>query len=130
MLRLRIFLYKLDDYACKDCQGLVQETVQVQPIGKALLLDLKRFDFDERGLTTRKLDDVVKFPQTLTLGAARYEFTALIEHLGETVTNGHYVAYVNANNFWRCDDSDVEQMPWKEIKERQAYLLAYVRTDM
>ena len=108
----------------------MQKTVQVEPIGKALLLHLKRFEFDERELTTRKLDDAVKFPQTLTLGAARYEFTALIEHLGKNVTNGHYVAYVNnANKFWRCNDSEVEQMEWKEIKDRQAYLLAYVRTD-
>ena len=53
----------------------------------------------------------------------------MIEHLGVTVSNGHYVAYVNAGKFWRCNDSVVEEMQWKEIKDRQAYLLAYVRTD-
>ena len=121
------FLNAEDDYVCKRCTGLVQKALHVQPLGRALLLHLKRFEFTRTG---RKLNDVVLFPRTLGLGTARYEFTALIERLGKAMRTGHYVAYVQNANLWRCNDNDVVQIPLQEVEKRQAYLLAYVRTDM
>ena len=120
------FLNAENDYVCKRCAGLVQKTIQVRPLGRALLLHLKRFEFERTG---RKCNDVVLFPRTLSVGTSRYEFTALVEHIGKTMHRGHYVAYVQSTHLWCCNDEDVVEVSWQTIEKKQAYLLAYVRAD-
>ena len=121
------FLAADDDYVCRACAGLVQKTLHVQPLGRALLLHLKRFEFDLAG---RKRRDVVPFPRTLAFGSAQYAFAALVEHIGPTLGAGHYVAYVDSGRLLRCDDTEISQSTWDEIETREAYLLAYIRTDI
>lgn len=115
-----------DDYACQQCAGLVQKTLHVQPLGRALLLHLKRFEYNQAG---RKRNDVVTFPRTLAFGSARYEFAALVEHRGKTLGGGHYVAYVESSRLFCCNDAVIAEIAWQEVEKRQAYLLAYIRTD-
>ena len=103
----------------------MQQTIHVQPLGRALLLHLKRYDYE----TQRKLNEPVFLDRVLTFGTARYEFTALIEHQGRSMQSGHYVAYVRSTNYWLCNDKDVVQVTWNDVEKRQAYLLAYVRVD-
>jgi ubiquitin C-terminal hydrolase len=125
------FLNAEDDYVCQRCAGLVQKTLHVQPLGRALLLHLKRFEITGTGRNrcARKRNDVVSFPRTLAFGTARYEFTALVEHICKTTHSGHYVAFVQSTMLLCCNDDDVVEVPWQEVEKRQAYLLAYVRTD-
>ena len=122
------FLTSHDDYVCQACGDLVQKTIRVQPIGRALFLHLKRFAFQRSGL---KRHDRVTFPRRLLLGSARYEFTAMVEHIGESVRDGHYIAHVqSAASLLQCDDEKVEQVTWEQVSAHQSYLLAYVRTDV
>ena len=121
------FLASHDDYVCQACGDLVQKTIRVQPIGRALFLHLKRFAFQRSGL---KRHDRVTFPRRLVLGSARYEFTAMVEHIGESVRDGHYIAHVQAAaSMLKCDDEKVEQVTWEQVSACQGYLLAYVRRD-
>ena len=121
------FLAGQDDYVCQVCGDLVQKTISVQPVGRALFLHLKRFAFHGAG---RKRNDPVSFPRSLALGSARYEFSAMVEHIGEA-GGGHYIAHVNSSrSFLQCDDEHVTEMTWERVSGRQAYLLAYVRTDV
>ena len=122
------FLASHDDYVCQDCGDMVQKTIRVQPIGRALFLHLKRFAFKRSQL---KRHDRVTFPRRLLLGSARYEFTAMVEHIGESVRDGHYIAHVQAAaSMLKCDDEKVEQVTWEQVSAHQSYLLAYVRTDV
>ena len=118
------FLAAHDDYKCAACDDLVQKTVDVQPVGQALLIHLKRFD--SRG---RKVVDDVTFPRELFVGTARYAFAAVVEHQGHTKRRGHYVAYVQSRKLLCCDDGNVTETTWEHIESRQAYVLAYVRVD-
>ena len=122
------FLTSHDDYVCQACGDLVQKTIRVQPVGRALLLHLKRFAFHGAG---RKRNDPVSFPRSLAFGSARYEFSAMVEHIGDTGREGHYIAHVNSSSsLLQCDDEIVTEVTWERVSGRQAYLLAYVRTDV
>jgi ubiquitin C-terminal hydrolase len=118
------FLAAQDDYTCAVCGDLVQKTLQVQPVGQALLIHLKRFD--SRG---RRLGDDVTFPRELIVGTARYAFAAVVEHQGHTIREGHYVAHVQSRKLLCCNDATVTETTWERIASRQAYVLAYVRVD-
>ena len=43
------FLAANDDYVCQACGDLIQKNIRVQPVGRAVLLHLKRFAFDRVG---------------------------------------------------------------------------------
>ena len=116
-----------DDYRCQRCRGMVQKMLHVHPLGQALLLHLKRFEYKQgRGY---KLNHYVSFPRMLQVGSARFEFTAMVAHIGKTINSGHYVAYVQSSKIWCCDDTSVVEVPWHEVENQEAYLLAYVRVD-
>ena len=116
------FLAAGDDYTCAACGDLVQKTLQVQPVGRALLLHLKRFDS-----SARKLGDIVTFPRELMVGTVRYAFAAVVEHQGRTMRTGHYVAHVQSRELLCCDDNAVRETTWERIASQQPYVLAYVR---
>ena len=116
------FLNAPDDYTCKQCGDLVQKTLDVQPVGQALLIHLKRFDS-----TGVKVVDDVTFPRELTVGTVRYAFAAVVEHQGRTKQKGHNVAHVQSREFLCCNDTTVTETTWERIASRQAYVLAYVR---
>ena len=103
---------------------LVQKTLQVRPVGRALLLHLKRFDSGGR-----KLPDIVTFPRELMFGTVRYAFAAVVEHQGRTMRTGHYVAHVQSRKLLCCNDDTVRETTWERIASRQPYVLAYVRAD-
>ena len=122
------FLASQDDYVCQACGDLVQKTISVQPVGRALLLHLKRFAFHGDG---RKRNDPVTFPRSLVFGSVRYDFSAMVEHIGDTGRAGHYIAHVNSSgSLWQCDDAIVTEVTWERVSDRQPYLIAYVRTDV
>ncbi len=118
------FLTADDDYVCQACGDLVQKNIRVQPRGRALLFHLKRFD--NKG---RKRNDLVTFPRMLHFGTARYEFAAVVEHIGATMKSGHYVTYLQSENFKCCNDNVITDTTWENVEARQAYLLMYVRAD-
>ena len=122
------FLISHDDYVCQACGGVVQKTIRVKPIGRALFVHLKRFAFQQSQL---KRHDLVTFPRRLDIGNARYKFTAMVEHVGETVREGHYIAHVqSAASLLLCDNKKVEEVTWEQVSASQGYLLAYVRTNV
>ena len=87
-----------------------------------MLIHLKRFDNDGR-----KIADNVTFPRAFTLGNVRYDFVAVIEHVGRTKHGGHYIAHVQSQELLCCNDAKVEPTNWKRVAATQAYMLAYVR---
>ena len=86
---------------------------------------MKRFDNEGE----KKMDHVT-FPNDFTLGHVRYVFAAAIEHTGQTIGGGHYIAHVQAKELLRCDDETVTKTTWGRIAATQAYMLAYVRASI
>ena len=60
----------------------------------------------------------------------RYRLRGVIEHSGKTTKEGHYVAYVREGEKWtRWDDETSTVIPWNDVKDKQAYILIWERSE-
>jgi len=86
----------------------------------------------------------VKYDETLTLtevnGADKsgstgsplvaYELVAVVVHLGNNLSSGHYVCFMKRNRLWYCaDDAHIKECTAFEATSQQAYLLFYEKAD-
>jgi Ubiquitin carboxyl-terminal hydrolase len=105
-----------------------------------LVCHLKRFAFDSYGRLVR-LDKKVQIPLILEIGSYMsclnkstpppYELVAVLVHQGQSCDSGHYLAYVKNNNQWyKCNDSEVEPVSVTKVLEQQAYMLLYEVEEM
>ena len=122
----------ISGYNCARCstQNPTEKTLDILSTPKVLVLQLKRF----QGL--QKVEDFVRFPSNLRLNFAGvgngehqlYHLTGVVCHIGQSLANGHYVAYVLAEEKWLlADDKTVQQVPYRTVKSQEVYLLFYVR---
>lgn len=55
-----------------------------------------------------------------------YELIAVAVHMGQSISSGHYIAYVKRNGSWYCcNDSNVSECSEKDAMSSNAYLLFY-----
>ena len=96
---------------------------------QVLLLTVARFN---AGL--HKLTHFVKFPLQLTTEhipaengqLLSYQLRGLIEHVGPSFANGHYVCYFfTEDNWYKADDSVITTASWQIVSGVQAYILLY-----
>ena len=122
----------ISGYNCAHCpaQHPTEKTLDILCAPKVLVLQLKRFE----GL--QKIEDYVRFPVKLRLNYKSmgneqqqlYRLTGVVCHKGRSIANGHYVAYVLAEEKWmRADDSNMQEVQYKTVKMKEAYLLFYLR---
>ena len=120
-------------FRCDSCgergHGVKQNRVLYWP--PVLAVSLKRFTFDPTTLTPQKIMYHVRFDMTLHgFSDTPYQLRALIEHRGETLRSGHYVAYVrtDAGDWYLCNDSaSRELLVENDVLQRRAYMLIYER---
>jgi len=68
----------------------------------------------------------VDVPAVLSLGDDRYELRGIVEHLGQSVERGHYVAHVHREGEWfRCSDTHVSSE--RSPAGAEAYLAMFER---
>ena len=54
----------------------------------------------------------------------------MIEHTGKNTKEGHYIAYVREGESWtQWDDETSTAIPWREVKDKQAYILIWERSQ-
>ena len=122
----------ISGYKCAHCpaQYPTEKTLDILSTPKVLVLQLKRF----QGL--QKIEDYVRFPAKLRLNYKSmgneqhqlYRLTGVVCHKGRSIANGHYVAYVLAEEKWlKADDSNMQEVQYKTVKRKEAYLLFYLR---
>lgn len=119
---------------------LLERRVRVERILRAAprMLVLQLMRFATTGAQTVKLDAHVIFPTQLRLGRAgallsvsltgphENELTAVVEHMGTTARNGHYVAYVRRGDAWqKASDTLVAPVEEREVLLANAYMLFY-----
>ncbi|QPG74348.1 hypothetical protein FOA43_001675 [Brettanomyces nanus] len=100
---------------------------------KVLIIYLAKFD-----LYQNKLNNInLKFPKTLKFKLYRngegvnyqYKLISWIDHLGNSITSGHYTAVISRENRWfYCDDENIRGVNYdsvNEIGDPDAYVLFY-----
>ncbi|XP_042009506.1 mucin-5AC-like isoform X8 [Salvia splendens] len=132
------------DFRCENCgnEGIVQkiDLDRLQPI---VTFHLKRFD-----RLNKKIKKHVSFPPQLDLIPFTprkvtfpftsvdkmhlyYELYAIIVHEGETPVAGHYYSFIrlNANEWYKYDDSRITAADEEEVFKQMAYILFYRPAD-
>lgn len=85
-----------------------------------------------------KINKAVKFEEQMDISRIitetekskvnlKYNLYAMIAHTGQTINDGHYMAYVKSSNgIWYCMDNDnVQVVSLKRLMEEKPYMLFY-----
>ena len=79
-----------------------------------------------------KLHVAVAVDETIRLAGYKYKLSSIVEHLGSTLSRGHYVAYTRRGDrgLWdRCDDGDVTQCLFAAVQQAQPYVAIYAKAE-
>ncbi len=100
-----------------------------------LAIQLNRFNRDR---DTTKINKVVKFEEVMDISRIvtesekstvnlKYNLHGMIVHTGQTINDGHYMAYVKSSNgIWYCMDNDnVQVVGLNRLMEEKPYMLFY-----
>ena len=121
----------VSDHTCEQCRlfgGSRKKITMIKP-PQVLLLNVARFS---AGL--HKLTHFVQFPLQLTTEHTSaengkllsYQLRGLIQHVGSTFDNGHYVAYFfSEDNWYMANDSVITPVTWEIVSDVEAYILLY-----
>ncbi|KAL0140790.1 hypothetical protein V8B55DRAFT_1360061 [Mucor lusitanicus] len=120
---------------CTSCQheGEQKGTHSIYKSPMTLTLQLKRFNADA---DTTKINKFVKFEESMDIKRVitanetvntKYNLYAAIVHTGQTINDGHYMAYVKSSNgIWYCmDNENVQVVSVKRLLEEKPYMLFY-----
>ncbi|KAL3289741.1 hypothetical protein HHI36_023138 [Cryptolaemus montrouzieri] len=129
-----------DKIMCSKCQSLQKSTIQltIKTLPIVASFHLKRFQYSEK---MEKISTSISFPEMLDMAPFigksknespfpsdnRYTLFAVINHLGNSINNGHYIAYVRQQqDFWyKCDDHVITRANLQEVLNSEGYLLFY-----
>ena len=121
----------ISGYNCTHCgaQNTTEKTLHILSTPNVLVIQLKRFKDLE------KINDHVMFPTQLGLQffsagnqQQQYRITGAIVHMGSTIENGHYVAYINHMGRWfLTDDTIIQEVAWERVADEEVYILFYER---
>ncbi|ONK58078.1 uncharacterized protein A4U43_C09F7890 [Asparagus officinalis] len=130
---------------CKEVKRKLIKKLLFKRLPFILTIQLKRF-FQLKSGKFKKIEGHVVFHEMLDfmpymdsrfVGEEKYVYRliGIVEHLGSSMTFGHYVAYVRAeqnqegkDSWFKADDTEIEEVSLKEVLKRNAYLLFYERT--
>lgn len=119
---------------CASCQneGEMKGTQSVYRPPMALAIQLNRFTGDS------KINKAIKFEETMDISRVvtesekphvnlKYNLYGMIVHTGQTINDGHYMAYVKSSNgIWYCMDNDsVQVVGLQRLMNENPYMLFY-----
>ena len=133
------------DYICSST-GLVIEATKtsfLEKLAPVLIIQFKRFQYDER---VRKTMKEIKFERTLNVpdavlsdnsseNGAKYELFSVINHIGNSSQNGHYISNVLHPDGWlQCNDARITPVHEESVlspssNQGTPYLLFYRRLE-
>jgi ubiquitin C-terminal hydrolase len=101
--------------------------------GAVLIVVIKRFQIDDTTMETSKNNSLVHVPLELVMNKEQYSLLCLVDHLGATRGNGHYVSHVRdmkTGRFHTYDDREVTQSKAGILQSESAYILIYCRQSI
>jgi len=133
-----------DAVSCSQCHCRTQRiaTTQIARLPQVLVIVLQRVRYLPTGLQKSHIRihypltglDLTRFEQGSIRYPAFYDLQAVICHEGNSLTRGHYTAYVLSpvtDTWLKCDDENVRKVKdvTDVIKEEGAYMLFYARKN-
>ena len=84
-----------------------------------LIVQLERFTYDNS-----KVQNLVTVENVIQLAGETYYLKACVDHICETMQNGHYIVHIKSDNNWiKFDDSFVTNQTEKEAKTNNIFFL-------
>ena len=57
-----------------------------------------------------------------------YRIMGIVVHKGTSISGGHYVSYVRAEENWfKTDDEKVTTVQWHTVRKKKVYMIFYER---
>lgn len=83
---------------------------------------MARVAFGHVGLTATHLHTSPHPPQD---GSHTYQLAGVIQHHGDTLASGHYIALVcdDERRWWRTSDNDVTRIELQQVLSGEAYIV-------
>ncbi|CAF3345049.1 unnamed protein product [Rotaria sp. Silwood1] len=118
---------------CQDFQSAKQKTSLCQPLPPVIIVQLKRFTYDE---TNNKLNTLVEYPidnwNVDGSDNALYDLVAVSMHVGH-LQGGHYTTFACLNGlgpWYHFNDSNIEPIHDTDcLVNRNAYVLLYLKKN-
>jgi ubiquitin carboxyl-terminal hydrolase 8 len=118
---------------CEDLQSAKQKTSLGSPLPPVIIVQLKRFTFDE---TNDKINTLVTYPiENWSIddnNSAVYDLAAVSMHVGN-LKGGHYTTFARLNGsgeWYHFNDSSVEPVNDNAcLVNRNAYVLVYLKKN-
>lgn len=121
-----------NQYRCDNCDKLVDAKRRrlFQKLPPVLNFQLLRFIYDPETFTKKKYTGSFSFPHSIDLKkycivpeneentCTEYVLTAVLLHLGQGATYGHYIAHIrdeSSNKWWEFDDTEVRELSYNQV---------------
>ncbi|KAH9261897.1 hypothetical protein BASA81_000553 [Batrachochytrium salamandrivorans] len=129
----KLLVNQNNGYRCDKCKldRNAKRELKLYAHGPLLLLHLKRFR--QAGNRLTKLQDQIPAPDRLYLNQGDNEqamrLVGFVEHLGNNITRGHYIAYIQnrMGKWFRCSDESVTCVTRTQARAAQVYIALYER---
>uniref|UniRef100_F1KWJ3 Ubiquitin carboxyl-terminal hydrolase 36 n=1 Tax=Ascaris suum TaxID=6253 RepID=F1KWJ3_ASCSU len=126
----------LSSFECKKCKRKTQaqRVTRVIRAPHVLVVQLKRFNACGSKIRLPVTIEMnVKLDRFMYLADDRnaYSLCGLIEHQGEGIDRGHYIAFVRGfdGKGWHCfDDETCQRVSVEDVCKRQGYVMVYTRS--
>jgi ubiquitin C-terminal hydrolase len=124
--KFRDYIYGYDEimfeFKCEKCSGkMVKKSYELKFMNKYLIVMINKYDEKNNVPCPTTLE----FPSTD--GTAKYKLVSMIEHSG-TQSGGHYIAYVNYDKYFICNDESISTSDIF-IPDENTFILFYESTD-
>lgn len=128
---------EVEDYYCEKCKSK-QDSIKLHKFmmtPEYLIIQLKRFVFDENRMRFNKLYDNIHFPNFLNLNEYSeysqknnfYKLVNIVNHIGSS-DGGHYFSFSKFNEQWyEIDDESIREIEEEDIFTKNCYMLVYKR---
>jgi ubiquitin C-terminal hydrolase len=127
----------VEDYYCDKCESkqVAEKTHRIMMTPDYLIVQLKRFVFDENRMRFEKIYDNIHFPDYMNLNDYCeieqsnnfYKLINIVNHIGSS-DGGHYYSFNKFEDQWyEFDDDDIREIEEKDIFTKNCYMLVYKR---
>ena len=116
---------------CPSCSfKTAQHSITIEQVPDILLFGLKRFKFNESGVSS-KIKQSVKLNRTISIGGKSLDLVACIEHIGDSLLAGHYVSRIIIDGTcYLFNDEEVSKCPSiLDTRSKESYILVYISNN-